>query len=121
MTPKKIVDLAIETYGECNVVLNPKLDGVRVPSRFLDQEQMQLIIGHDLPNPIRDLAFDEEGFSGTLSFDGAPFFCKVPWSAVIGVIAGTKGSEPPDVVVSFMYAKSNRVVDLAKTTKLKLV
>jgi len=37
------------------------------------------------PVKIPDLDMDDDGFRGTFSFPGGPFFVRVPWSAVITV------------------------------------
>lgn len=44
-------------------------------------------MGRDLPIPVPDLYIDEERISGTLSFDGKPFFCDVPWPAVFAIVS----------------------------------
>src|SRR6185437_11844797 len=45
-----------------------------------------LQVGMNMPVPIPDLRLDDEGMSCTLSFNRAPFFCVVPWSAVFAMV-----------------------------------
>jgi hypothetical protein len=39
-----------------------------------------------MPIPIPDLVVDEKGISCTLSFNRAPFWCRVPWSAIYALV-----------------------------------
>jgi hypothetical protein len=45
-----------------------------------------------MAKPIPDLKVDKNGVSGTLSFKGEPFFCRVPWEALFAVV-GTEDSK----------------------------
>lgn len=44
-----------------------------------------LDIGLNLSTPIPDLAIDENGIRGTLSFSRVPFYIKVPWESIAGI------------------------------------
>lgn len=68
------------------VHLDPRRAGVLVPKRFLDKPQLVLQIGLNMFIPIPDLKVDEEGISCTLSFDRAPFWCRLPWNAVYALV-----------------------------------
>jgi hypothetical protein len=68
------------------VQLDSRQRGVLVPEGHRDKNQLVLQIGYDLPNPIPDLDISGDGFSGTLSFHHEPYFCRVPWSAVYGIL-----------------------------------
>jgi len=84
--PKEDVARTLLLRGSLFVYLDPRLEGVRVPPWLAKQAQLVLQVGLDLPIPIPDLKVDEEGVSGTLSFNRAPFTCVVPWSAIFGLV-----------------------------------
>lgn len=64
------------------VVLDPRCDLVSVPEALRSKHTLVLRVGHGLTPPIRDLTIAGGGFSGTFSFNRAPFLCTVPWEAV---------------------------------------
>jgi hypothetical protein len=39
-----------------------------------------------------DFDYDERGVRSTLTFDGKPWFCDVPWIAVVGMMSKSGGS-----------------------------
>src|SRR5439155_17302728 len=49
--------------------------------------QLVLQRGLNFPIPIHDLEIDETGVRCTLSFNRAPFYCVLPWSAVYALVA----------------------------------
>jgi stringent starvation protein B len=67
--------------------LDPRKDEVRVPSWFKKQPQLVLQVGLNMAVRIPDLDVGEDAVSCTLSFNRAPFFCWVPWSAVFALVA----------------------------------
>lgn len=67
--------------------LDPRKDEVRVPPWFKKQPQLVLQVGLNMNVPIRDLDIGDDAVSCTLSFNRAPFFCYVPWSAVFALVA----------------------------------
>lgn len=86
LPPKKDVALALLERATVLVHLDPRADAVRVPPWFKKQPQLILQLGLNMPVPIRDLNVDDEGLSGTLSFNRSPHFCLVPWSAVYALV-----------------------------------
>jgi stringent starvation protein B len=68
------------------VHLDPRRTGVVVPAKFAGDARLVLQVGYEMAVPITDLKIDEQGVSGTLSFDHRPFFCRVPWSAVFALV-----------------------------------
>jgi hypothetical protein len=77
--------------------LDARRPGVLVPEKHRSNPQLVLQVGFGMAVPIRDLKIDEQGMSGTLSFDQKPFFCRVPWSAVFGVVGEDgRGMSYPD-------------------------
>jgi hypothetical protein len=59
---------------------------VQVPTYLKTEADLVLQVGYDMPIPIPDLVIDKSGVSGTLSFHGAPSFCRVPWPAVFALV-----------------------------------
>ena len=104
LPPKKEVALALLEGPSMFVHLDPRRAGVLIPPRFRDKPQLVLQIGLNMFVPIPDLRVDEEGITCTLSFDRAPFWCRMPWSAVYALV-GEDGRGmmwpndiPPEVV-----------------------
>jgi stringent starvation protein B len=86
LPPKKEVGLALLERSSVYVHLDPRQDAVVVPAWFKKQPQLVLQVGMNMPVPIPDLRFDDEGMSCTLSFNRAPFFCVVPWASVFAMV-----------------------------------
>lgn len=100
---KKDVARALLLKGSMFVHLDPRRDDVRVPAWLMNQPQLVLQVGLDMPVPIPDLRVDGRGVFGTLSFNRTPFTCSVPWEAVFAVV-GDDGrgmvwpeSMPPEI------------------------
>jgi stringent starvation protein B len=104
LPPKKEVALALLEGSSMFVHLDPRRAGVMVPQRFLDKPQLVLQIGLNMFIPIPDLKVDDEGITCTLSFDRAPFWVCMPWTAIYALV-GEDGRGmmwpndiPPEVV-----------------------
>jgi hypothetical protein len=85
--PKLEVARVIMGEGMLYIHLDPRSAGVVVPEKHRNKPQLVLAVAEKMAVPIPDLKVDAEGISGTLSFNRAPFFCKVPWSAVYGLVS----------------------------------
>jgi len=72
--------------GDVLLQLDPRLEGVSVPLKFLEQPLLVLRIGLEMPIPIPDLDIDDLGITATLSFDRTPHAVVVPWDAVFGMV-----------------------------------
>jgi hypothetical protein len=66
--------------------LDPRRDGVSVPGWLKRQPQLVLQVGLNMALPILDLDIGEQAICCTLSFNRSPFFCRVPWPAVFGLV-----------------------------------
>lgn len=84
--PKKEVAYALLERGSLFIHLDPRVEGVVVPVYLRNQPQLVLQVGMNLVIPIPDLEVDEDGVYGTLSFNREPFYCRVPWGAVFGMV-----------------------------------
>jgi hypothetical protein len=99
---------AVEELLERGAVLihvDARRDDVVVPPRLRGDARLVLRFGYRLAPAIVDLAVDDDGIAGTLTFGGLPFYCKLPWPAVYAAIVegehrGTVWPEDiPDVVM----------------------
>jgi stringent starvation protein B len=99
---------AVEELLERGAVLihvDARRDDVVVPPRLRGDARLVLRFGYRLQPAIVDLAVDDDGIAGTLTFGGLPFYCKLPWPAVYAAIVegeqrGTVWPEDiPDVVM----------------------
>jgi len=86
--PKRDVMLALLQQAESVFVnFDPRRDGVVVPAHLKRQPRVVLQYGLNMRIPIPDLDVGEEGIGATLSFDRAPTWTFVPWSAVFAIIS----------------------------------
>ncbi|MEO0324350.1 MAG: ClpXP protease specificity-enhancing factor SspB, partial [Myxococcota bacterium] len=87
LPPKKDVARGLMLRGWLYVHLDPRRFGVIVPAWLRKQPQLVLQVGLDMPVPIPDLKVDDQGVSGTLSFNRSPFHIRVPWDAVYALVS----------------------------------
>ncbi|MDI1443266.1 ClpXP protease specificity-enhancing factor SspB [Polyangium sp. 6x1] len=124
LPPKKEVALALLEGPSMFVHLDPRRSGVSVPKRFLDKPQLVLQIGMNMFVPIPDLKVDDEGITCTLSFDRAPFWCRMPWNAIYALV-GEDGrgmmwpTDIPPEVVAQMQAPPQQAKDAPKPAQKK--
>lgn len=86
LPPKKEVALALLEGESVFIHLDPRREGVLVPKQFVKQTQLVLQVGLKLAIRIPDLHIDDEGISCTLSFNRAPFWCRMPWAAIYALV-----------------------------------
>jgi len=87
LPPKQEVALALlQTASSVYVHLDPRPADVLVPTWFKKQPQLVLQIGLNMAVQIPDLDVSDEGISCTLSFNRSPEFCKIPYSAIFGLV-----------------------------------
>lgn len=67
------------------VQLDARMGSAVVPPHLKDDLRLVLRVGWNLEPPITDLQIHQNGFSATLHFNGAPFWCSVGWSAIYAV------------------------------------
>src|ERR1700712_3504949 len=84
--PKKDVCLTLLERAFLYVHLDPRKDGVDVPSSLRRQPQLLLRIGYSLVPPIPDLKVEDDVIACTLSFRGVPHPCRLPWTAVFAMV-----------------------------------
>jgi hypothetical protein len=105
----------------------PGVEGL--PPDFADSWDVCLVLGHNLPIPIPDLALDLDGISATLSFNSTPHRVKVPWSAVWGVrsveaqqqMRAWPASVPPELAAQADAGRIPADPPLAKRPDLKVL
>ena len=99
LPPKKDVALALLQGPSLFIHLDPRKPEVIVPLHFKKQAQLVLQVGLNMAVPIPDLHVDDEGVTCTLSFNRAPFWCRLPWSAIYALVGDDKrGMIWPDEV-----------------------
>jgi len=104
LPPKREVALAlIQTAASVFIHLDPRPADVDVPSWFKSQPELVLQVGLNLVPAIVDLDIGQDALSATLSFNRRPEYCRIPWSAIWGLV-GDDGrgmiwpeSVPPEV------------------------
>lgn len=104
LPPKPEVALALlQTAASIYVHLDPRGQDVFVPAWFKNQPQLVIQVGLNMAVPIPDLDVGQESMSCTLSFNRRPEFCRIPWTAIYGLV-GEDGrgmiwpeSIPPEV------------------------
>lgn len=84
---KRRVADALLRKGWIKVQFDPNRVFVTIPPWFRGRSSHVILqFGYNMPVPIPDLAVDEVGISGTLHFDGKPYLCFIPWTAVSAVV-----------------------------------
>lgn len=127
LPPKQEVALALlQTASSVYIHLDPRPTDVQVPSWFKKQPQLVLQIGLNMAVQIPDLDIGKEGISCTLSFNRTPEFCRIPYSAIFGLV-GEDGrgmiwpeSVPAEVAASAPGRAPVAPVEKEKRSKLKV-
>jgi stringent starvation protein B len=102
---RTVVEQLLE-QGAVLVHVDARKDGVAVPARFRGDPKLVLRFGYGLNPAIVDLAVDDAGIRGTLTFSGQPFHCELPWAAVYAAVVegAQKGmvwpEDIPDIVLA---------------------
>lgn len=98
--------------GAILVHIDARGDDVVVPNRLRGDAKLVLRFGYALTPAIVDLAVDERGISGTLTFGGQPFHCTLPWRSIYAAIVegADKGmvwpEDIPEVVLAGQRAEA---------------
>ncbi|KYF64391.1 ClpXP protease specificity-enhancing factor SspB [Sorangium cellulosum] len=111
LPPKKDVALALlEREPSVFIHLDPRRPGVFVPKWFTGQPQLILQVGMNMAIPIPDLKVDDEGISCTLSFNRAPFLCRLPWHAIWALVSEDQRGMvwPEDIPADLAAQKQQR-------------
>jgi len=126
LPPKKEVALALLEGPSVFVHLDPRRPGVIVPKWFMGQPQLVLQVGLNMAIPIPDLKVDDDGLTCTLSFNRAPFWCNLPWSAIYALV-GEDGrgmiwpnDVPPEVSLQMQKAAAPAGKAAQKKPRAKL-
>lgn len=102
MTKEVIFGLTFEQFGYVWLYFVPS-DKCSIPDNLRSERQVLLALGSALPVPVKDLFFDEDGLSATLSFNGFPGSVFVPWEATICIMGGSSPGRP-EVSVAWQSA-----------------
>jgi stringent starvation protein B len=118
LPPKKEVALTLLEGPSLFVHLDPRRAGVLVPKWFTGQSQLVLQVGLNMAIPIPDLKLDDQGITCTLSFNRAPFWCRLPWSAIYALVGEDgRGMVWPDDVPPEVAQQMQRQQTSSTTTK----
>ena len=82
---RKLVEEMLEE-GPVLLHINAATGGVDVPMKYRDDPRLVLRFGYGLSPPIVDLNVDEDGISGTLTFEGRPYHCTIPWCGMYAAV-----------------------------------
>jgi len=74
---------ALLDQGAVMLTLRPQAHGVDVPEALRDSPIVTLRFGYGLTPPILGLEVDADGVRGTLTFGVMPYYCVIPWRAVL--------------------------------------
>jgi stringent starvation protein B len=111
LPPKKeVLDSFLEN-GSARIYIDPRRVGALVPQWFSKQPELVLRVGYTLSPPIPDLKVTDDAVSATLSFNRAPFFCKMPWSVIFAIVSDVSGRGvvwPEDVPIESQLLKPQR-------------
>lgn len=69
--------------GIATLHLDPRVAGVEVPAHLRDQAM--LLLNYSWRYHLDDFAFEGDEVIASLSFQGVPFLCVVPWRAVFAI------------------------------------
>jgi hypothetical protein len=83
---KREFALALLQESSVFIHLDPRREGTIVPGWLKRQPQLVLQVGLNMAVRIPDLDVGEQAICCTLSFNRSPFFCRVPWSAIFGLV-----------------------------------
>lgn len=121
LPPKQEVALALlQTASSVYVHLDPRPEEVLVPTWFKKQPQLVLQIGLNMAVQIPDLDVSEEGISCTLSFNRSPEFCRIPYSAIFGLVGEDgRGMIWPESVPSEVAASAPGRSPVAQAEKAR--
>jgi stringent starvation protein B len=78
---------ALLEQGPVLVHVDARAEGVSVPVHLQGEAKLVLRFGYSLTPPIHDLSVTETSLSGTLTFNGVPHHCVLPWTAVYAVVS----------------------------------
>ncbi len=83
---KREFALALLEESSIFIHLDPRREGVTVPGWLKRQPQLVLQVGLNMAVRIPDLDIGEQAICCTLSFNRSPVFCRLPWTAVFGLV-----------------------------------
>jgi stringent starvation protein B len=90
MSKRKMVSMLLDNYPSVLVMIDATNAAVIVPSG-IRSHNITLRFGRRLHPAIVDMKVDDLAISGTLDFDGVPFWCDVPWEHVHAVSTDRDG------------------------------
>lgn len=80
--------------GLTQILINPKTPNVLLPMRYLSQDSLVLNLSWRFKGA--DNHFGDESFQTTLTFDGVPFRCNLPWDCFLLIAPFVKPETPQE-------------------------
>ena len=118
-TPTKskqdIIDELLDK-GMVQVLVDTRLEGVKVPAHLLGDLQLRLNLSRRFGLP---LVFDEKGILATLTFQKVPHECRLPWDCIYAIISYVTGEPflfPEDVPLEVVLEADNSIDGPPTTT-----
>lgn len=113
MPAKRTVMDKLLQDGPVLVHLDPRRDGVQVPTGHRVEPRLVLRFGNGLSPPILDLSIDDLSLAGTLTFRGVPHHCVIPWQAIFALVGedgrGLVWSEDVPAEIAHEYTRDPKV------------
>lgn len=85
--PKRDFVEELMSRGAVLLHIDARVKGSVVPEHLSGDPKLVLRFGYGLAPAITDLFLDEDEISGTLTFGGAPFHCRLPWPAIYAAVS----------------------------------
>mgnify|MGYP001197813889 FL=1 len=106
--------------GKVYVHLNPKIDGVILPSHLMDRDSVPLVMAWQAPGI--DLVLGVERIEATLRFGGKPFRCCIPWRSLLAIVADHPGEADREPELQGLQGHDERNSDVSRPRpSLKLI
>lgn len=86
--PKNQVFNIFMMHGLTKVWVDPKGKDIQLPRYLHDKEAVVLEFGYTMAKPITDLTVGMFAIEATLSFNGDPYLCVIPWDTVLAITNG---------------------------------
>lgn len=83
--PKNQVFNVFMLNGLTKLWLDPKVTDVQLPMYLKDKEAIVLEFAYEMLRPIPDLTVSNFAVEATLSFNGEPYLCVIPWDSVLAI------------------------------------
>ena len=101
--------------AKTTIVLDSTTEGVKLPKQLMGKDNVRLNLSNHFSMPMQ---FREDKVVATLSFQGQPFECHIPYEAIYALFIA--GSSPEDAVVfdESVPNSTKRMISLYESSNL---